>query len=288
MSGGDAGMGETSGVTSGGGAGTNGARLRLAWVMAAVFLLVLILITIGNAESMMSDFAAAKVQVAPWQVWTWEVTSIIAWLSMMPLLWWAVARLRPPRISWALVAILLVAGAGIASAWHIGLMIALRQIVYAFEGEHYHFAGAIQNPYLYEFRKDVPSYVEFVALAALCQWLLARVGHHPPPPELPKGRFIAVGDGAVTHQVPVDEIETIGSAGNYVEIAWGRRTLLHRSTLQALADRLGPGFVRIHRSRLVRRAAVERIDADKSGDFTVTLAGGATLRGSRRYRAGLD
>jgi DNA-binding LytR/AlgR family response regulator len=63
--------------------------------------------------------------------------------------------------------------------------------------------------------------------------------------------------------------------------------LLHRSTLAALAERLGPGFARIHRGRLVRRAAIASIETDKSGDFTVTLTGGAALRGSRRYRAGL-
>lgn len=288
MSGGNAGMGESSGVTSGGGAGTNGARTRLASVMAAVFLLVLILITIGNAESMMSEFAAAHVPVSPWHVWTWEVTSIIAWLSMMPLLWWAVARLRPPRVSWTLIAVLLVAGAIVASAWHIGLMIALRQIVYAFAGEHYHFAGAIQNPYLYEFRKDVPTYVEFVALALLCQWLLARVGEHPPAPELPKGRFLAVGDGAITHQVPIDDILFVTAAGNYVELDMGGRTLLHRATLAATETELGGRFARIHRSRLVNRDAIRRIETNQSGDFELVLADGRSVKGSRRYRSEVE
>ena len=281
-------MSEISGVTSGGGAGANGARLRLALVMAAVFLLVLVLITIGNAESMMSDFAAAKIPVSPWQIWTWEVTSIIAWLSMTPLIWWAVARLRPPRVSWILVAILLVLGALLASAWHIGLMIVLRQIVYVFKGEHYHFAGAIQNPYLYEFRKDVPTYVEFVALALLCQWLLARVGDHPPAPELPKGRFLAVGDGAVTHNVPIDDILLVNAAGNYVEIELGNRTLLHRATLAGLEAELGGRFARIHRSRLVNRDAIRRIETNQSGDFELILADGRSVKGSRRYRAEVE
>ena len=31
-------------------------------------------------------------------------------------------------------------------------------------------------------------------------------------------------------------------------------------------------------------AAIRRIETDKSGDFTVELASGASLRGSRRYR----
>jgi DNA-binding LytR/AlgR family response regulator len=288
MFGGDAGMGETSGVTSGCEAGTNGAQLRLALVMAAIFLLVLVLITIGNAESMMSDFAAASVPVSPWQIWTWEVTSIIAWLSVTPLIWWAVARLRPPRLSWPTIAILLVMGAVLASAWHIGLMIGLRQIVYAIAGERYHFAGAIRNPYLYEFRKDIPTYVEFVALAALCQWLLARVGDHLPMPELPKGRFLAVGDGAVTHQVPIDDILLVTAAGNYVEIELGGRTLLHRATLAGIEAELGGRFVRIHRSRLVNRDAIRRIETNQSGDFELVLADGRSVKGSRRYRGEVE
>ena len=281
-------MGEISSVTSGGGAGTNGARPRLALVMASVFLLVLVLITIGNAESMMSDFAAAKVSVRPWQIWTWEVTSIVAWLSMTPLIWWAVARLRPPHVSWLLVAILLILGALLASAWHIGLMIALRQIVYAFEGEHYHFAGAIQNPYLYEFRKDVPSYVEFVALALLCQWLLTRVGDHQPPSALSKGRFLSVGDGAITHQVPIDDILLVTAAGNYVEIELGGRTLLYRATLAGIEAELGDRFARIHRSRLVNRDAIRRIETNQSGDFELVLADGRSVKGSRRYRVEVE
>lgn len=50
----------------------------------------------------------------------------------------------------------------------------------------------------------------------------------------------------------------------------------------------GSGFARFHRGRLVRRAAIRRIETDRSGDFPVALEGGATLRGSRRFRPGLQ
>jgi DNA-binding LytR/AlgR family response regulator len=63
---------------------------------------------------------------------------------------------------------------------------------------------------------------------------------------------------------------------------------LHRATLAAVEAELGAGFVRVHRSRLVRRAAIRRIETDRSGDFTMTLASGAVARGSRRFRATLD
>jgi len=44
------------------------------------------------------------------------------------------------------------------------------------------------------------------------------------------------------------------------------------------------GFVRIHRSRLVRREAVAAVESKPTGDFIVRLRDGRELAGSRRYR----
>jgi len=288
MFGGKAGMSEIASGTNGGDTGTSGVRRKLALGMAAVFLLVLALITIGNAESMISDFAAAGVHETLAHIWIWQITSILAWLCVCVLIWWGVARIRPPRFNWPVVAILFVVGLPIASACHIGLMIAFRSLAYAAEGARYQFQGGIANPYLYEFRKDVPTYLQFVTLAALCQWLLARVGAPTPQPEREKGRYLAVGDGAVTHQVPIDDIVQVTAAGNYVEIEVGGRTLLHRATLATMESELGGRFVRIHRSRLINRDAIRRIETNQSGDFEVELSDGSKAKGSRRYRADLE
>jgi DNA-binding LytR/AlgR family response regulator len=288
MSGGRAGMSEITSGTNGGDAGANGACRKLALGMVAVFLLVLALITVGNAESMISDFAAAGVHETVAHIWIWQTTSVFAWLCVTVPIWWGVARIRPPRFNWPAVAILFVIGLPVASACHIGLMIAFRSLAYAAEGARYQFQGDIANPYLYEFRKDIPTYLQFVALAALCQWLLARVGTQAPQPALEKGRYLAVGDGAVTHQVPIDDIVQVAAAGNYVEIELDGRTLLHRATLATMESELGGRFVRIHRSRLVNRDAIRRIETNQSGDFEIMLSDGTTARGSRRYRADLE
>ena len=281
-------MSEITSGTNGCDTGTGGARRKLALGMAAVFLLVLALITIGNAESMISDFAAAGVHETVAHIWIWQVTSILAWLCVCVLIWRGVARIRPPRFSWTIVAILFVLGLPIASGFHIGLMIAFRNLAYAVEGGRYHFQGGIADPYLYEFRKDIPTYLQFVTLAALCQWLLARVGIQASQPDLPKGRYLAVGDGAVTHQVPIDDILLVTAAGNYVEIELGGRTLLHRATLAATEEELGGRFARIHRSRLVNRDAIRRIETNQSGDFELVLADGRSVKGSRRYRGEVE
>ena len=114
-------------------------------------------------------------------------------------------------------------------------------------------------------------------------------GRAPRPAATSGPATLAVGDGAVTHHLPVGEIEHVAAAANYVEIAWRGQTLLHRATLTAIESELASaGFVRIHRSRLVRRHAVRRVVTLKSGDFDVEMESGAVLRGSRRYRPGLD
>ena len=280
-------MSETVAGTSGGNTGTSGTRRKLAFVMTAIFLLVLAMITIGNAESMISDFAAAGVHESAVHIWTWEVTSVGAWLCVAVVIWWGVARIRPPRFGWPMVATLFLIGLPVASGVHIGLMIAFRGLAYAIEGQRYSFEGNIASPYLYEFRKDIATYLQFVALAALCQWLLTRVGERPAEPDLAKERFLAIGDGAVTHQVPLDDILLITAAGNYVEIELGKRTLLHRATLATMEAELGGRFARIHRSRLVNRDAIRRVETNQSGDFELVLADGRSVKGSRRYRAGL-
>jgi hypothetical protein len=262
----------------------NGTQRKLALGLAAGFLTIVTLIMIANAESSIADLHASGAHIRPDLVWSWEWTSMLAWLSVYPLLWVAVAKVRPPRFPWPAVIALLLIGSLIASGWHIAVMVVLRRIYYDAVGQGpYHFFGIVDDRLLYEFRKDFATYLQFIVVAAGGQWLISRAA--TPPSTAPAApRTLAVADGAVTHVVPVDEIESIASAGNYVEIVWGSRTLLHRATLAAVEAELGEAFLRIHRSRLVRRAAIRRIETDKSGDFTVELASGAMLRGSRRYR----
>jgi len=287
MSGGKAGMKATVAGTNGGEMGMNGARRRLAFVMLGLFAAVLALITVGNAESMISDFDAAGVRATRTHIWIWEVSSILAWICVMPLIWLGAARIRSPRFGWPIVAAAFAAGLPIASGLHIGLMILFRKLAYWPEGLAYRFEGGLASPYLYEFRKDAATYLQFVLLAVVCQWLLARVGTGTAIVEEPD-RFLAVGDGAVTHQVPIADIVQINAAGNYVEIDVGERTLLHRATLAAIGQELGGRFVRIHRGRLVNRDAIRRVETNQSGDFELVLADGRSVKGSRRYRADLE
>lgn len=266
---------------------TNGGRAKLAAAMIVGFLVVLTAVTIGNAESMISDFAAAGVHETKGHIWTWQVTSVIAWVTVTPAIWLGVAKLRPPRLRWSVVVLAVLLGSFLASAWHIAVMIGLRKAAYAAEGATYHFQGHLADPFLYELRKDVATYLQFVFLAILAQWLLGKADERLRDTDPAVHRFIHLSEGTVTHRIPVDEIEHVEAAGNYVEVSLGQRQILHRATLARVQEELGSSFARIHRSRIVRQGAVRRVTTDRSGDFEVTLASGKVLRGSRRYRVGI-
>lgn len=273
-------MSETASGTNGGRPGTSGARRRRGLWLVLGALTFSTVQALANIESTIADFAGVGRDTPRWQVWTWELTSVAIWYALLPAIWWVVKRARPPRLS-VPVAVLAHAGATIPiSAAHVLGMIALRKLAYAAMADSYDF-GSLPGMLLYEYRKDAATYILIGAFVAFAQWLLSR------PEPAGDADVLLVADGSVTHRVPVEAIDWAASAGNYVEIAWGQRVLLHRSTLAAMAQRLGPGFARIHRGRIVRKAAVEKVETDRNGDFTVTLRGGAELRGSRRYRSAL-
>jgi two-component system LytT family response regulator len=89
-------------------------------------------------------------------------------------------------------------------------------------------------------------------------------------------------------QVRVADILWVESAGNYVELHLEGRTVLHRITLNRLEALLAPGdFMRVHRSAIVRRSQIARLETVGDGSYRLTLRCGATVAVSERYLAGL-
>lgn len=257
-------------------------------MLLAGFLVVFMIQGYAIVASQIVDLERSGADIPASRPWVWITTSLVMWLALIPVIWWAVARIRPPRFAWWQVAAIFVLGSVAISAVHIGGMMLLRIAVYAMAFPERYEIGDWWDVSVYEYRKDLAAFVQFVAGVAVAQWLLKRADAPAAPATPDAPATLAVADGSVTHHVPIGEIEQIASAGNYVELTWGGRTLLHRATLATMEAELGAAFVRVHRSRLVRRAAVRRIETDRSGDFTLTLASGASVRGSRRYRAALD
>ena len=80
------------------------------------------------------------------------------------------------------------------------------------------------------------------------------------------------------------QIDWVQAAGNYVELRAAGRTIVHRSSISAAErDLAGHGFVRIHRSTLVRRDRIARV---RPAD--VILHDGTSLPVGKRFRAQLS
>jgi two-component system LytT family response regulator len=85
--------------------------------------------------------------------------------------------------------------------------------------------------------------------------------------------------------VPVDGILWIEAKDKYVELHTPDRTYLARQTIQSLEESLDPKqFVRIHRSTIVRKAAVRGLHPLFRGDYLLKLNNGTELTLSRNFR----
>ena len=94
---------------------------------------------------------------------------------------------------------------------------------------------------------------------------------------LPIGRRIELVD--------VNAIDSITAQSNYVEIRSGARSFVLRKPLTAVQDDLDPErFARVHRSVIVRVAAVTNIEPLPSGRFRLRLGNGETTTSGRSYR----
>ena len=86
--------------------------------------------------------------------------------------------------------------------------------------------------------------------------------------------------------MPVEQILWIEAANKYVIVHAADRDHIVRQTIQSLDNMLDPAqFVRIHRSILIRKAAVRGLHPLFHGDYIVKLINGAELTLSRNFRA---
>lgn len=267
------------GVTSGGWRESGRGRMAAAWLAIAGFGLLHVVV---NAASVIDERRRAGQPTDAWEPWVWEGSSTLVWLALLPLIFLAARWAQPPRIGIGAAAGIHLALTVPLSLAHVGLMNAIRIAVYAATGASYAPRQPLLDILLYEYRKDVITYLLLVGFFLLFE----RVVRPQAGPGRAGGDYrIEVRDGSRTRWVAPEEVEWAQAAGNYVELNGGFGTLLHRRTLAALeAELAAHGFVRVHRSRLVRRSAVRAVETRQSGDFELMLAGGDRIAGSRRFR----
>lgn len=88
--------------------------------------------------------------------------------------------------------------------------------------------------------------------------------------------------------VPLDDIDWVESADNYVVLHVGKENHLQRETLSAMAAKLPPDrFVRISRSTIVNISRIKELQPLFHGEYAVMLKNGTRLTLTRTYRESL-
>jgi two-component system LytT family response regulator len=96
-------------------------------------------------------------------------------------------------------------------------------------------------------------------------------------------RFV-VKHGSSHYFVPVDDIDWIDVADNYLRLHAGKKVHFARGTMRQAEEELDPArFVRIHRSAMIAIDRIASIRGIESGGHVIELKNGAQLRSSRQY-----
>ena len=96
---------------------------------------------------------------------------------------------------------------------------------------------------------------------------------------------LAIKDGSSITFVPINDIDWIDAAGDYMCVHVSGETHIMRTTMKELEAKLNPAiFQRVHRSTIVNLQRVEKVSAHINGEFHLMLSCGSSLKMSRSYK----
>ena len=97
--------------------------------------------------------------------------------------------------------------------------------------------------------------------------------------------WLPIRNGRETVRVPVEAIEWVDAAGDYLCIHASGHTHILRATMREMENLLDPRlFQRVHRSTIVNLSRVKSLRAHMNGEYFLRLEGGQELKLSRTYR----
>ncbi|HEX7865062.1 MAG TPA: LytTR family DNA-binding domain-containing protein [Variovorax sp.] len=281
----------------------------------------IVLMTLQAVFSTMVAVVDMRTRAVPrpnWEVATWEGSSHLVLLLLVPALALVERRLSPLVRTHVLRFLAWHAVASVAfSVVHVVGMFGLRALVYAMAGERYDFGGWA-GQWTYEYLKDVRVYASIVfgiwayrlfvlrlqgearvldapeeGVAAPVPALAEAGGFEPPAPELlppqpvrPE-RFL-VRKLRREFLIAASDIDWLQAEGNYVGLHVNGHDYLLRATLTDFLTQLDPAlFVRVHRSHAVNLGRIKEIEPLDGGDARLHMHDGTTVPCSRRYRDAL-
>lgn len=252
---------------------------------------------VANSITVLMDVRRVKLDFASWEPAVWETSSGLLMLLLVPGLVWFTRRFPLHWDNWQRQLPWHLLGSVVFSLVHVLGMVGLRKLVYATQGMTYDF-GPWPMELLYEYLKDVRSYVWMVAIIEVYRLLLRRwqgeaslldrpdEGEPVEPLERPE-RFLVRKLGR-EFLVAAADVEWAQAAGNYVNLRVRGHDYPLRSTLAGIEGKLDPSrFVRVHRSHIVNFDQIASIEPLDTGDARVHLKDGSVVPCSRRYRDSL-
>ena len=243
------------------------------------------------------DLERRHLHFAWWEPVTWEYSSTLMLLALLPALF-AFERRFPIRVDtwrraipWHLLA------AAVFSVTHVLGMVGLRHLIYAAAGSEYSF-GNWPRELFYEYLKDGRTYGIFIGVVYLYRFLLLRLQGEarlltapdtgPPVEGVERPERFLVRKVGSEFLVAARDIEWLEAAENYVNLHVRGRVYPLRSTMTAIQERLDPHrFVRVHRSYIVNLDFLVQIEPLDTGDARLLLKDGTHIPCSRRYRQAL-
>jgi two-component system, LytTR family, response regulator len=106
-----------------------------------------------------------------------------------------------------------------------------------------------------------------------------------PSMETQTPNWLPIRNGRETVRVPVQSIEWVDAAGDYLCIHASGNTHILRATMREMENLLDPRlFQRVHRSTIVNLTRVKSLRAHMNGEYFLRLEGGQELKLSRTYR----
>lgn len=249
--------------------------------------------SIANTVVVIYDYARVGRDIEPWQPATWEVSSSLLMVLLIPLMLYFDRRFQLRKATLKRNLLIHVALTVPWSVIHVSGMVGIRKLVYQFNGMQYEFSPVLSE-FGYEYLKDFRSYFTLLAIVYLYRFVLLRLQGEAQflgetrdeelPPAPVTDRFLVKKLGR-EFLVRVEDIDWIEAAGNYVNLHVGKRLYPLRETMTKIDERLKhAGFIRVHRSAIVNMDRVEEIEPFETGDARALLSTGAMIPVSRRYR----
>jgi hypothetical protein len=262
-----------------------GALLLVSWFCINVVVL---------ATNHLMEYQRQGKSLAPWEAFSWEISSCVVLLSLIPLGLWMNDRwfARLEFKQWLLAHLLATLP---FSIMHVAGMAGIRRLWYGAMDAHYHF-GDLPMEFFYEYRKDAQAYLTLALVIAGYRFMVRRLQgeasyladsaeSESAEPESPPERLLIKKLGR-EFLIQTSDIEWIEASGNYANLHIKDTVYPMRITMDKLEKLLPANFARIHRSTIVNLEQIRELQALDTGDYQVRLLNHKNLTLSRRYRDG--